>query len=167
MKNVLKTMCLLALAVVIALPLTAEDKKEKKKKKGGQKGSPTAALVKRVKDAGVEGETLAKVEAIAKAYGEKIAEANKAIDPEIRKKQAAARKAAVAEGKKGKDVAAAVAAAVQLTDEQEAAMKEVQALQRKLNAEVAELLTPDQREKAKLNVGKGNAPKKKKKKNDE
>jgi hypothetical protein len=87
MKNVLKTMCLLALAVVIALPLAAEDKKEKKKKKGNKGGGPTAALVKRVKAAGVEGDTLAKVEKLAKEYGAKIAEANKGIDPEILQQQ--------------------------------------------------------------------------------
>ncbi|MBP85215.1 MAG: hypothetical protein CMJ64_00620 [Planctomycetaceae bacterium] len=163
MKNVLKTMCLLALAVVIALPLAAEDKK-KKKKKGGKRGSPTAALVKKVKAAGVSEETLKKVEEIAASFNTKIAEARKGLG-DARQKIAAARKKAQDDGKKGKELQAAVRA-VELTDEQKAAQKELQGLNRELNTKVAALLTPEQRQKTKIGGGGGNAKKKKKKKDD-
>ena len=165
MKNVLKTMCLLALAVVIALPLAADDEKKKKKKKGGKKGTPTTQLVKRVKAAGVEGETLKKVEELAKSYDAKIADAQKGLGA-ARQKIAAARKKAQDDGKKGKELQAAVRA-VELTDEQKAAQKELQGLYRELNTKVAGLLTPEQREKAKIRAPRDNAKKKKKKKDAE
>lgn len=161
MKNVLKTMCLLALAVAIALPIAAEDKK-KKKKKAAKKGSPTAALVKRVKAAGVSEETLKKVEDIAASFNAKIAEAQKGLG-DARQKIASARKKAQEDGKKGKELQAAVRA-VELTDEQRAAQKQLQALNRELNSKIAAVLTPEEREKAKIRAPRGNAKKKKKKK---
>ncbi|MEO8499192.1 MAG: hypothetical protein ABI614_29355, partial [Planctomycetota bacterium] len=116
MKNVLKTMMLLALAAVIALPLSAEDKKKKGEKGDKKGGNPLAAVVKKVKEAGADEATVEKVEALAKEYGPKVAKAREGLG-DAGKKIAEARKAAAAEGKKGKDLQAAVDAAVQLTDE--------------------------------------------------
>jgi len=158
MKNVLKTMTLLALAVVIAMPLAAEDKKEKKK--GEKGGNPLAQTVKKVKEAGADEATVEKVEVLAKEYGPKLAEARKGLG-DAQKKMAEARKAAAAEGKKGKDLQAAVDAAVQLTDDQKAALKESQEIQQKFNAAVAALLTPEQAKAAGV-AGKRDGKKKKK-----
>lgn len=144
MKNVLKTMMLLALAVVIAAPMTAQ---EKKKKKGEKGGNPLAATVKKVKDAGADEATVGKVEVLAKEYGPKLTEARKGLGT-AQKEMADARKAAAADGKKGRDLQAAVDAAVKLTDEQKAALKESQEIQQKFNAAVAALLTPEQAQAA-------------------
>jgi len=157
MKNVLKTMTLLALAAVIALPLSAEDKKEKKSKKGG---NPLAQTVAKVKEAGADEGTVEKVEALAKEYGPKLLEAREGLG-DAAKKIAEARKAASAEGKKGKDLQAAVEAAVQLTDEQKAAQAEMKEIQTKFNAAVAALLTPEQAKAAGV-AGKRDGKKKKK-----
>lgn len=162
MKNVLKTMTLLALAAVIALPLSAQ---EKKKKKGDKGRNPLAATVAKVKEAGADEATLEKVEALAKEYGPKVAEANKGLGDAL-KQRADARKAAAAEGKKGKDAQAAVDA-VKLTDEQKAALAQSEELQKKFKAAVAALLTPEQAKAAGVAAGKGGGDKKKKKKTDE
>ncbi len=161
MKNVLKTMTLLALALMIAMPVAAQEKKKKKGKK--RAGNPLAAVVKRVKDAGADGATVDKVEALAKEYGPKLAEARKGLG-DAAKKMNEARKAAAADGKKGKELQAVVQAAVKLTDEQKAAQKSAQELQRKFNAAVVALLTPEQVKAAGIRGGRGAGKNKKKKK---
>lgn len=158
MKNVLKTISLLALALLIAVPGAAQEKKKKKGKKGA--GNPLAQVVKKVKDAGADAAVVEKVEALAKEYGPKLAEARKGLG-DAGKKMNEARKAAVAEGKKGKELQEAVAAAVQLTDEQKAAQKASQELQQKFNKAVAALLTPEQLKAAGIRGGGGNKKKKK------
>ena len=163
MKNVLKTMTLFALAVVIALPLSAEDKK---KKKGGKKSrNPLVNVVKKVKDAGADEDTLEKVEALAKEYGAKLTEANEGLGDALKQRREAAAKAK-ADGKTGKDLQAAVNAAVKLTDEQKDAMKKAQGIRQDFNKAVAALLTPEQAKAAGV-AGKGGGKKKKKKKKDE
>lgn len=149
MKNVLKTMTLLALAVVIAAPMAAQ---EKKKKKGEKGGNPLASTVAKVKEAGADEATVEKVEALAKEYGPKLAEARKGLG-DAAKEMAEARKAAAADGKKGKDLQAAVDA-VKLTDEQKAALASSKELQAKFNAAVAALLTPEQAKAAGVAAGK-------------
>lgn len=162
MKNVLKTMTLLALAVVIAAPVSAADEKKKKK---GNKGArnPLAAVVKKVKDAGADEATVEKVEALAKEHGAKLADANKGMGDALKQRREATAKAK-ADGKTGKDLQAAVKAAVKLTDEQEAAMKKAQSIRQDFNKAVVALLTPEQAKAAGIRAGKGGGNKKKKKK---
>lgn len=105
--------------------------------------------------------TVEKVEALAKEYGPKLAEARKGLG-DAQKAMAEARKAAAADGKKGKDLQAAVEAAVNLTDEQKAALASSQELQKKFTAAVAKLLTPEQAKAAGVAAGKGAGKKKKK-----
>ncbi|MBI2480672.1 MAG: hypothetical protein HYV60_19215, partial [Planctomycetia bacterium] len=134
---------------------------EKKKKKGAKGGNPLAAVVKKVKDAGADDATIEKVEALAKEYGPKVAEASKGLG-DAQKQMADARKAASADGKKGKDLQAAVDAAVTLTDEQKAALAKSQELRKAFNAAVAALLTPEQAKAAGVAAGRGDGKKKKK-----
>ena len=161
MKNVLKTVTLLALALVIAVPMSAQEKKKKKGKKGAR--NPLAAVVKKVHDAGADEATVEKVEALAKEYGPKLTEANKGLGDVLKQRREATAKAK-ADGKTGKDLQAAVNAAVKLTDEQQAAMKKAQSIRQEFNKAVVALLTPEQAKAAGIRAGQGANKKKKKKK---
>lgn len=148
MKNVWKTVCLLSLAVLVAWPLLAQEK-EKKKKDGAAK--PTAKMVANIKEnVDLTEEQGKKLDELAAKYDEKIVAANKKVGADTMKEINAAKKAASAEGKKGKDLQAAVDAAVKLTDEQKAGLKEANDLQAAFRQEAAALLTPEQAEKAGL-----------------
>jgi len=141
MQQLMKKLTLAVLALAIAIPLAAQDKKNKK---GG--ANPLANFVKKAKEANLSEEQLKKVEELAAEYGKKITAANAKLG-DAGPARAKARKAAVAEGKKGKDLQAAVDAAVKLTDEQKAAVKEADELNQQFRAEVAKLLDDQQREK--------------------
>ena len=83
------------------------------------------------------------------------------ITKEQRQAGAEARKAAAAEGKKGKELQAAVAKAQNLSAEQQEAQKAQRELMGKVRAAVAAVLTPEQLEKAGIRVPKAGAKKKK------
>jgi len=149
----LRTCVMLAVAVMVALPVLAADKKPTAKK---APKCPAAAFVEQM----LQGLTLtdeqkAKLGEIQKEFGPKLVEAGKKraaiLTAEQRKAEAAARKAAMAEGKKGKDVMQAVLDAVKPTDEQKAKLAEVQkergAVEKCLREKVMGVLTPEQQKK--------------------
>ena len=74
---------------------------------------------------------------------------------------AAARKQLKDEGKKGKEAAAALKDTAKLTAEEQAAFDKLEALNREFRDAVAAVLTPEQREQAGLNKGKGKGKRKK------
>ena len=109
------------------------------------------------------------VAAINKEFGPKLAEVQKAVNGVISKEQRQARNAAnkkaKADGVKGKARNAAIQAALNLTDDQKAKMKELtkkrQDVQKAARAKFVEILTAEQ--KAKLPKKKKGKKKKKKK----
>lgn len=158
MKRVLGQLALLALAVAIAIPLSAQDGAQKKKKKA-EKAAPFAGIVKTLEEkASLTEEQATKIKELQKELGAKLTEADGVIGPK-RKSLAEARKKAASEGKKGKDAMEAAAAAVGLTEAEKAAMETTQRVQSEFQRAVYALLTPEQREKAGLKA----LPEKKKK----
>lgn len=143
MNRLIKHVALAGLALAIAIPLAAQDQAKKNKKAGA---NPLANFVKKAKEANLSEEQAKKVEELAAEYGKKIAAANAKLG-EAGPARAQARKDAVAAGKKGKDLQAAVDAAVKLTDEQKAAVREAEELNQQFRAEVAKLLNEEQKEK--------------------
>ena len=160
MKNVLKSLVLVCLAVAVALPLSAQE--GKKKKKNANKGQKTALsnFVNQISSkVDLTEEQTAKIKKLEEEAAPKLAEANKVIGKK-RRELGAARKKAIEDGKKGKAAQEAAEAAVNLTDEEKAALAKTREITQGFQKAVRALLTPEQLEKAGLNKG----GKKKKKK---
>jgi hypothetical protein len=168
MKSVAKWIVVVMLVAAIAGPALGTQEEQKKKKKSDRGQAQNAAvtnLLKQVGDAGLSEEQTAKVKELAKGANEKLTaiakERTELIGADGQQKINEARKAAQADGKKGKDLQEAINAALNLTGEKAAQYKELQAKQQSvvtdLRKAVSEVLTPEQREKAGLNQrGKGN-----------
>ena len=167
MKRTLQGLLVLTLAVVLAMPAMAAEEKKKKKKKKGRK-APVAVRVP--KSITLTDDQKKQVAEINKEFGPKLAEVQKAVNGVISKEQRQARNAAnkkaKADGVKGKARNAKIQAALNLTDDQKAKMKELtkkrQDVQKAARAKFVEILTAEQ--KAKLPKKKKGKKKKKKKK---
>ncbi len=151
----LRTCLLLAVAVLVALPVMAAEKKAAAKK---APKCPAAAYVERM----LQGMTLTedqktKLGDIQKEFGPQLVDLAKKrqaiLTPEQRKAEAEASKAARAEGKKGKDFMKAVQDAIKPTDEQKGKLAEVQkersALEKGLRDKVMGVLTTEQQQQIK------------------
>ena len=164
MKRTLQGLLVLTLAVVLAMPAMAAE--EKKKKKRGRKAP---AAVKVPKGIVLTADQKKQVAVINKEFAPQLLEIGKKlreiITPEQRKARYAATKKAKADGKKGKEVRAAVNAAVEITAEQKKALVEAnkarQAITKAARAKFVAILTAEQ--KAKLPKPKGKKKRKKKK----
>jgi hypothetical protein len=146
------TACLLGSAFVG----DAAAQKEKGKKKAGMAaGQQIFTLPKEIT---LTDEQKTKLEEIKKEHGPKLAELTKKIDDTLTDDQKKARKEAGdkarADGKKGKDLQAAVDAAVALTDDQKKSQETVKPELTKLQGAIREkihgLLTTDQQTHYKL-----------------
>jgi len=155
--------CVVALGVLsfAFLSLTASAQNEKKNKKGAD---PTAAVSKKLEGIELTAEQKTKIDAIKAEHGPKLKAAqekvSKALTPEQMKARREAMAAAKAAGKKGKEAAADVKAALKLTPEQEKALTAAETEMRDCTAAftkaVAEVLTDEQKVKAKLGGKKRN-----------
>ncbi|MCA9113672.1 MAG: hypothetical protein KDA79_01205 [Planctomycetaceae bacterium] len=164
MKTMLRSVCLMTLAGVLAAPLLAADgeaaapKKKAARQQQQQRQQGRARNMFRLpKSIALSEEQQAKVDALSKEYaprmGELLKKSNEILTEDQQKARREAFRAAREAGKKGKDFRAAVDAAVQLTDEQKQTQKAVRAEMQKLMEEgrskLAEILTADQREQLK------------------
>jgi len=168
MKKFAKYLTLLALTALFVSPLLALDNKENKEK-GKGKGKDEAQLLeatfKKLEEAELTDEQKTKVTELVKQWHGQIADASgKAkLTKEQKEKMAEAKKAAVAAGKKGKEVATAAQEAAGLSQEQRDAQAAVEKLHNDFNTAVLALLSQEQKEKVNAKPKKGD----KKKKNDE
>jgi hypothetical protein len=85
------------------------------------------------------------------------------LTPEQRTAQREARAKAQADGKKGKEMQAAIAEAMKLTDEQKESRAKLRKLQADVRKQVIAVLSPEQIEKAGLKVERKRGGKKRKK----
>ncbi len=162
MRTATRTLTILTLALLLASPLGAADKK-KKGERGKKKARRAPVAVFVPKSIELTDEQKTKVAALNKEYGPKLAELQKklALTPEQRKAGAKAHKAIKESGKKGKEAQQAMAAALNLTDEQKQVQKEQRALRREARQKFLALLTPEQKQKAHIGgKRKGHAKKK-------
>ncbi len=143
----------LAVVVLMACPLLAQDRKKKGEgKRGGPGGDPMAMMLR---DLNLTDEQKAKVQEVRKEFGPKLAEIQKKRDGVLTDEQKKARDEAVKSardaGKSPREVFAAGREAVKLTDEQQAKMAEIQkeagALEKERMEKIKEILTPEQNEK--------------------
>lgn len=145
MTQIARTWLLLVLAFVVAAPLSAAETK----KRDSRKYSLATSVLKKLEKAGLTDEQKSKIKELAAKVTEKTAALRqKAVStPEQNKARAEAVKKAKAEGKTGKELVAAVNAAVKLTSEQEAARKAVQQAYTGLKKEIVGMLTDEQKAK--------------------
>jgi Spy/CpxP family protein refolding chaperone len=147
MKSVAKVVLSLLLAIMIALPLMAQDQ-PKKPKRAPKKPDQAAGILKRLEKAELTDEQVAKIKELAA----KLPDPTAKLTDEQKKKLAEAMKQAKAEGKSMKDIQQLRESVLDLTEEQKAAMKEAQAAREAGMKEIMALLTPEQREKAGVKV---------------
>lgn len=138
----------LALVACVASPSFADDDTKKGKRKNAQKGNRAVAqMFAFPKNVEASDEQKAQLTALKDEYLPKLQELTKALNltPEQRTAIGEARKAAAADGKKGKELRAAVEAAANYTDAQKEAQKELQTLRGEIRKKVLGLLTDEQR----------------------
>lgn len=137
-----------------------EDAKPKK----NQRKNANPGIFGQVMKLDLSEEQKAKVVAIRKEFGPKLAELTKAVGmtKEDRQARMAAQKEAKEKGLKGKEMRDYVNAKAPLTDEQQEAQKAVMELNGKIREKLASVLTDEQKEKLGFNKKKPGANKKKK-----
>jgi hypothetical protein len=155
---------LLLLALFFGLTALANCQEETKnpseakpgKKKRAEQVQVLDQLEKKIEAAEPTEEQKAKIKALSDEYKPKFLELakkyNEAISAETRKQIASARKELAATGKKGKELAAALAEQVPLSEEQKKVSHETNTQKTKLQSEfiskLSEILTPEQIAKA-------------------
>lgn len=141
------------LALAICAAAEAQDAQAGKQgKKAKAKATPAAFVLPA--EITLSAEQQGKLDELKQQYETKLADAQQKVNGVFTAEQKAARKAArkdaVAAGKKGKELSAAVEAAVQLSDEQKAnlaaAQKEARKLQAEVRKQVVALLTDEQKQ---------------------
>lgn len=161
MKLILRSCCLLALAGMLAAPLSAadDDAGAKRKKRGGrpQGRLGARAMFRLPPSIALSEEQQARLDELTKEYSPKMRElftkSMAVVTDEQKKARGEAFRAAREAGKKGKELREAVDAALSLTDEQKKTQQDLRAEMRKLMDEARgklnEILTADQREQLK------------------
>jgi len=145
MKHITWTLLPLALAFVVAAPLSAADSK----KKTSYANRLVAAQLKKLEKADLTAEQVAKVKELVAKFAEKAAPLyeKSAYTPEQKKAYSEAIKKAKAEGKTGKELSAALKNSVKLTSQQAAARKQVQQAYSAMMKEIIGMLTEEQKAK--------------------
>jgi hypothetical protein len=164
LSKLLVASCVLA---IVAVAFAADDNQKGKKRK--KANDPTAGIKRKLEKAELPAETLEKAEKIVEEHAPKIKEAqeklNAALTDEQRKARREAQQAAKAAGKKGREAAAEVDAALKLTDDQkkayEEAQKGVQEANAAMNKALSEVLSDEEEAKVGIKGGKGGKRKKK------
>lgn len=150
----LRLFTILTLVALCVLPAAAQDGQKKKKKKDAQPQA-ISALMKKLDALELTEEQSAKIKRIGEELAPKFTALNEKLSSVLTAEQKKARAAAVAknkaDGKKGKEAAAAIDAALALTEDQKKVQAEVQAdlkeVSGKLKTAVMSVLTPEQQAK--------------------
>jgi Spy/CpxP family protein refolding chaperone len=160
MKTMSKLFLILGLVALVGVAFGVQN--EKKGKKGAKGGDPTAQIKNQLASLDLTAEQKEKLDKIYAEQGPKVKAAQEkvaaSLTDEQKKARGEAQKSAKTAGKKGKEAEEDALAAMKLTDDQkkayDEAMKGQKEAQAALRSAVSEVLTPEQREKAKLGGGK-------------
>jgi len=160
MKTIIHALSLLLLAFAVITPTFAADKAKKKK--------PAPVAVKAPMGVALTADQQAKLDALNKEFGPKLAacrkEASGIITTDQKKARAAAFKAAKAAGKEGKELRAVTGAAFNVSEDQKTKLAECKkamgTLQKEVRSKMVSILTKDQKAQLK-GVKKGGDKKKK------
>ncbi len=168
MKKFVAAVVTCTLMLALAVPAQAQAT-AKKKEKGDAQPQAISQLNKSLEKVELTAEQKASLKEIQAKHKGPLAELQKSretlLGADVIKKMSEARKAATAEGKKGKDLQAAVNEAAGLTAEQTAKLDELQkkitAATTALKKDVLAILTAEQKEASGITVAKGGKGKKK------
>jgi Spy/CpxP family protein refolding chaperone len=146
--RVVRVALILVVALLLACPAMAQEKK--RERKGGRGNFDPVQMM--LRGLTLTDEQKAKVEDVKKEFAPKLDEARKAMDvltPEQKKARDEATKKAKDEGKTEREIRAAGRAAVTLTDEQKTkqaeTMKGMRAVGEQFRAKIMDILTPEQK----------------------
>lgn len=144
MRQMTKTLLPLALALLVAAPLSAAGTKTK-----SYTNRLVTSQLKKLQKADLTAEQVTKIKELVTKFAEKAAPLyqKSAYTPEQKKAYAEAIKKAKAEGKIGKELSAAYKSAVKLTAGQTAARKQVQDAYSAMMKEIVGMLTDEQKAK--------------------
>ncbi len=152
MSRFAQALVLCALAVLVAAPVSAQEKKKERRKRSDRPAvAADAQMLQRLEKIGLTTEQMDKVKAIQAEFKAKLTDVggDAKITPEQRQAATKARIDAQAQGKEGKELQELATKAMNLSEEQIKAREKMQELRRKMDKEIAEVLTPEQREKLK------------------
>jgi len=157
MKTMTRVIFVLGLVALVGVAFAEDAKKEKR----GKRNDPTAAIKGKLAALDLTSEQKEKIDKILAEQGPTLTTAvekvNASLTDEQRKARNEAQKSAKAASKTKKEANDDALAAMKLTDEQKKAFDEATKAQRQANqalvSAVSEVLTPEQREKAKLGGG--------------
>lgn len=146
-----RTLCVVVVALLIASPLLAAGGKKKDASKNGS--IPYFQTIdKYLKPVTLTDTQKTKLDGIKKDYEQKLKDAyakKEVLTPEQKKAGEEAKKAAKADGKKGKELDTAFDEAAKKTDDQKKQEKEARkaltALEKEIHAKVVDLLTAEQK----------------------
>jgi len=138
MKRVALNLLSLTLALIITAPLFAADKK---------KSNLTASVLRKLDKAKLTEEQVAKIKELTAKVAERTATARKraVYTPEQMKARKEALAKARSEGKKGKELSAALKNAVKFTPAQVAAVREIQTAYSTMMKEILTMLSDEQK----------------------
>ncbi|MGH7138305.1 MAG: hypothetical protein ACREHD_21355 [Pirellulales bacterium] len=156
MSRLVRSTTCCAMILFLAASILAGDKAKPKKGKKAKAAAVPAAF-KLSDGITLTADQQAKLDDMKTQYATKLADAQKKISDvyteEQRARQTTARRDAMTAGKKGKELKAAVDAAVELTDEQQKKLADAQKEQKQLTKEVRKqvtaLLSDEQKQKLK------------------
>ncbi|MBN1394268.1 MAG: hypothetical protein JW959_04540 [Pirellulales bacterium] len=155
--KVLSAVLALAVSLAVVGNLSAEENKKKGKRSDQRQSAGQMQLMRLFRGLNLSADQLKKIQATANEYSPKFREIDEKqqdiLTAEQKKARLEARKKAIKDGKKGREILEAMQAAVTLTDEQKTAFEECRKERRELYREMIgktlEVLTPEQREKIK------------------
>lgn len=152
MTRIAQALIVCALVALVAMPVSAQEKKKERRKRADRPGvAAEAEMLKRLEKIGLTTEQMDKVKTIQAEFKAKMAELGDGGKVTAEQRQAAtkARIEGQAQGKEGKELQELATKAMNLSEEQIKAREKMQELRRKMEKEIAEVLTPEQREKLK------------------
>jgi Spy/CpxP family protein refolding chaperone len=150
MNRVMRASLIVALVVLLATPLMAQEKKQREKgKKGAQQRGPVAALRQQLAQLDLTADQKKKVADIMSEYGPKLRDAQSKLNltPEQLQARRTAAQEAQEKGLKGKARTDHIRGAMKLSSEQQAAQDQMEQLSAGLRKDVLAVLTPEQKEK--------------------
>lgn len=140
------------LAVLVAVPVSAQEKKKERRKRSDRPAAAAEAqMLKRLEKLELTTEQMDKVKAIQAEFKGKLQEVGGDAKVTAEQRQAAtkARIEGQAQGKEGKELQELATKAMNLSEEQIKAREKMQEVRRDMEKKIAEVLTAEQREKLK------------------
>ncbi|TWU42839.1 hypothetical protein [Novipirellula artificiosorum] len=144
----IRMMSVLALAMCLTIPASADETTTKKRGNRGASRSAANQLIKQLESVQLTDAQVEKIKEMAKKVDTEMNQIRESakLTPELLKKRMEAQQSMKDSDKKGSEMVAAINKAAGLTEAQAEAMKKIMAVRQKLQKEVMAILTDEQKE---------------------